>query len=279
MTIEDMKLEEFQELLEGLINHLKNKGLINPGKDTKELAKAVAEDLNAEGISISGKDLNANPETMKSVGLACIAKSQPELKFDIKILFTPQNELEDADDLKKNLKNIFTEMLKLQPNYKNASEEEKKEMDEKLDEMTEVLTNKFLDTRSEEPVAKNESIFSLVAACLDVLTKTSSNNDQEEMFREQYGVNPIPGGSESTVLAIPAGNQMGVQDLATTGLSFLAQVDNPDPGAPDPLGIKMGAIINRIAKSDISSDFAYELKHEGILDSSPRPSPPGQNHH
>lgn len=278
MTIENMNKDEFQKLLEGLINNLKNKGILNPNVSTKDLAKSVTDELhNNPNISISGPELKTNPEMMQKIGVVCMAKANPQLTFDITLLFKPSNDI-DPDDLKNNLKNLFAQMMKLNPTYKNADQNKRLEIDEKLDEMAEVIANRTLKYANKDALADNNEFLNILAGCLATLT-ASGNKDQEEFYRELYGVSQIAGGTMSVVQEVPVGNQMGVLDLATSGLSFMGQVDNPDPGAPDPLGIKMGAIINRIAEGDCGR-LENELVDEGVIPSgAPKPTPAGYNHH
>src|SRR3990167_6748646 len=223
MSITNMSLAQFQKEVEKIIKLHIQKGFIAENVDVKKLAETVTNKLqNDKSISLSETDVKENAGIQKAVGLACIAECNPKNSFDYSVLFKNQNEI-DQKEFKKELKNIFTEAMKLNPTYKNKSSEEKEKLDNELDELAEFVSEKLLKNDS-FPLAENQYALNFVAASVDML-----NEQRAEFYRELYGA-AEPGEVRRVVEAVPYGDQIGLEDMASMGDSFQAKKNDANPG-------------------------------------------------
>lgn len=255
--------KDLEKVLEVIVKQLMQKGLLPAlsNVEQKDLIKNVSENLSGE---LTKEDLNKE-SSLKALSIACVSEcvqmKNPNYKFDYKLLFKPQNQI-DPDELTEQLKNIFKEAIKLNPNYNPKSSS----VDEKLDELANRLVNKSFKSNDNDALSENEKTFGLIAASIDLLSMQR---------RQFYGVDTqTPGEVQQPVLEI-IGNLVGAQDLATEGTSFMAEVNKPDLGVPDPLGIKLSAVLDAISSNE-DVDIQNELLNAKLIPSTaPTNKPPG----
>jgi hypothetical protein len=284
MTIPDQGIKEFQKELEKLIQQMVQKGLLPALSLDKiqDLAMRVTKRLNEDKqVNLSIQDLKNNPDTQKSMGLACMAECNPSNKFNYEMLFKNQFNLDEKNrdnlelDLKNQLKNAFRDMLKLSPKYKESSKEEQEEINQQFDDLAEKLTQKFL----RDDLSENKQAFNLLSACEDLLSRpelyrANTDEDSSSDYRRQlYGVDThVTGAVFKPVLAEPIGDQIGVLNLSSgEGNSFEAEKMKPDVGAPDPLSIKFSSILLEAAADELCPEIESALKSEGLIyDTTPK---------
>jgi hypothetical protein len=263
MTIQNLDRKELENKIEEILNLLEKKGLIPTllPEAKKELTKKVSETLiNDPKITLSQDDLK-NENVQKGLGIACVSELVPNHKFDYRLLFRKQLEIEPKE-LQKELTLLFTHALKLTPGYQNKTQMQQLEMEEKLAELSEKMTDKFLEN-NKEPLLNNDKVTGILDAALDLLS---------EQRRTLYGMDTHnPGGILKPVLEVTYGEQMGIQDLAATGDSFMAKRDAVG-GIPDPLGIHMANLINYLADGNTTGYEQY-LMESNIIPSNKRESP------
>lgn len=254
---------ELENKLDEVINTLIKKGFMPAisGQEKKNLIENVISTLsNDPQINLTKDDLHKDG-VHSALGIACM--SALNKKFDYRILFKEQHQL-DEHELKDSFKKLLTEMMKLTPAYKNKSVEEQKKLEDQIDELSEFLAQKLYKN---DPYlfAENKPVLNMMSACFDPLS---------ELRRELYGV-AFAGEEFEAVQAIPAGNQMGLEDLATEGDSFMANMNEANPNVPDPLGVKMISIVNGLADG-VTSVFEAESTlsdPEIIPQGPPKPKP------
>lgn len=247
MAIQNVSKLELEQKLEEILNLLIKKGLMPAlsASEKKELTQKISEKLiNDPKISLTKDDLK-DDAVQKSLGLACMAQllhtKDPNYSFDYSMLFKSQLEIEQKD-LQKEMKLLFTNILKMNPSYQNKAREEQKMMEADINQFAEKMSQQMQEKN--ELLLKNDKVMNVITAGLDMLS---------EQRRSLYGVDThTPGAIFKPVLAVPFGEQMGLQDLATSGESFMGKRDEPNPNIPDPLGLHMAAIINYIADGQTS---------------------------
>lgn len=239
--------------LNKIINELILRGLM-PKLNTDEkqqIVKQVLINLESVNFKATAEDLK-KPEIRQAIGMACKAEclgiKNPALgmKFDYTLFFKPKKELTLADEKKltEDIKNLFKEMLKLKMGKKKLDPKE----EQALDKAAELLAKKMLQKECEY-LAQHKGITNTVAGMLDSV---------EEFKRMMYGVGAA-GEVFKPVLGEPFGEQWGIQDLATVGDNFMAEVNSPDPGKADPIGVHMLAIMEKIANGDLSEELENQL--------------------
>jgi uncharacterized protein YlxP (DUF503 family) len=127
MSTDPSLRKELEQELEKILNMEIQKGILRPmsKEEKKQIIKTVADELmNDPQISLT-RDSLQDPKMRQTLGVACIAAANPNNKFDFKLLFKNQHEL-DKDELKQTIKAQLIENLKLSPDYKKASTEEER---------------------------------------------------------------------------------------------------------------------------------------------------------
>lgn len=252
----------------------------NPA-ETKDFASKVADRL-LDDKSISFTPLDLTKDNIKdNLKLACKAenatKLNPEFKFDIKLLFKPQTK-ENKDKLKEELKKLFLEFVKNNPQLKQKLDANPKAFEDKLNFFVDKLIEKNARDDKNTNFSENPSILNILTAVSHML-----EDQQREQRVQFYGVDTQnPGGESETVSANPYGNIAGAQDLQQgPSPSFAGDANNPDFGVPDPLGLKFRAILNVIASNADDPALEKEMVGSGLipsgtsLGSTPRLTPNG----
>ncbi len=255
MSVEPQKLKEVLELL---INSMVRKGLLpeKPG-----LAAEVTEKLtNIKGLELNNLD---HPDTLKALGMACMAQANPANKFDYTLLFKSQKALDALTPtiVAEQLKNLFTDMLALKLKFGHDKQLEKA-LDKnlvlkQLNNIASKISEKLFDKK------QNDSFLNLCAGCLDAA------NDLRFQF---YG------GSEDRVVSQFVGNLIGAVDLTAEKGAFFMNF-NDDPATPDPLAMKTLEVINDIVSNPANpKDTLLEVLMESLSpNKSPQLKPPGFN--
>lgn len=261
MTI-SMDKKEFISELEKIVKGLIKKGLLPEKTNVKELAEKVFDKLHADkSLELKQYDLK-DSGIQKSLGLSCMAEANTNNKFDYTFLF--KNENINKDEFKNQLKNLFSEiMTTLHPKMKKEMQEkDQKNLENDIDKLAEKFTDQFI--KIAKPVSENEKAFSLLAACVDLLS---------EQRRATYGVDTtIAGGEFIPPQTTPLSDQL--DNLPATGESYEADKQHPQPGEPDPLGVKLAEIMADVAGGSNIIDSFTEAK---LLESTtPRPKGPGE---
>lgn len=261
MNLNDAEKSEFTKTLVIIIEQLKRKGLLPPQISTKELAENVATKLNQDDVELTLEDIK-KPEMQKALGLACMALCNPNNKFDITILFKNLHDVE-PDDLKNQLKNVFTAMMKLHPEYKKKSPADQEELNESFDKLAEKITRQL--NKEFELTHENNFAFSLLAACFQL------SNDLVEQRRQIFGVDThTPGATFVPVQVENVADQMATAFLLPVqGDSFAAKSASPDAGVADPLGTKFFNILMSVADNEVSDALEEELRSQHLLIKSP----------
>lgn len=273
MSIESSSLEAVTKELEKMIEKMKEIGLLPKNTDVKELAESVVNTLkNDNGPLLTPEKIKQDPSVFKSLQIACMAESIPNNKFDYTLLLKKDLNLE-KDDLKHQLKNVFTEMLKLSPaNKKNRTAEEEAELDEQLNKLVEGTVQKL----DNDP----DNMMHLLSQTLLMLSFMSEAKESPEIAHNRMltGIGKI-GEVFQPTLDVSLGDQIGVINYMTSGKSFLAERNNPDPTVPDPLGIKFAAIINYLADGQTNKFEEKMLDFALTPSAAPKPQPPGTQTH
>lgn len=250
--------KEFMRELEKIVHGLIQKGLIPEKTDVKTLVESVYNKLHADkDLMLDASDLK-NENTQKSLGLACMAQANPNNKLDYTFLFKNPSK-ENRDEFEKQLKNLFTEILKLNP---KLTKENQKELEHDINLLVERFTDKLI--KDNRPVPENKSVFDVVAAGIDLLS---------EQRRATYGVDTtIAGGVFIPPQMTPLADQL--DNLPAAGESYEAHKQHPQPGEPDPLGFKLVEILEQVAGG---SNIIDSFQEANLLAESntPRPKPPG----
>ena len=260
MAIENLDRKELEQKLEAIITQLEKNGLI-PAlsvEEKKKLTLKVTETLISDPkISLSKEDLK-NESVEKSLGLACMAELIPNNKFDYKILFKRQFEIK-PEELQHQLKLLFTDLLKLHPNYQNKTQKQQLEMEAEINQLAEKLAKPLEDNK--EPLHTNDKVLSFIEAGIDLVAQQK---------RILYGADK-PGEVSATVTEVTAGEQYGSQNLATSGgASFMGNKNNPEPGAQgDSLSLHFLTLINMLTDGNTTAYEQY-LENKDII--------PGEKH-
>jgi hypothetical protein len=271
MAIKTSSPAEVQEILkeiEKMMDEMIKKGLmpaLSLGQK-QNIAKNVFKKLNeAEGVSLTLDDFKNNPDTRKALGLSCMAECRPNNKFDYTMLFKKENDLK-PEELKKQLKSIFDDMLKLHP---KMDPKKRKELENEFDALAEKLSHEF--NKRPEMLCENKTAFNLIFGCFDAAS---------DFRRQMYGVDThVTGAQFIPVQAEPIGDLLGVVNLSFgMGDSFQASKEKVDPCLADPIGIIMTNIINNLGSGNLNSTIEQELIDARVIpkpDPSMRLDPPG----
>jgi len=244
-------LKEIEKMMDEMIK----KGLL-PALDRKakdRILSSVFDKLHEDkDVSLTLNDLKTNPDTRKALGVACMAECRPNNQFNYTLLFKKQNDLK-PEELKKQFKSIFDDMLKLHP---KMDPKKRAELDKQFDDLANTLVKQC--TKSPDMLCENKSAFNLLAGCFDAAS---------DYRRQLYGVDTHVTGAEFIpVQAEPIGDQLGFIDLSFgMGHSFKASLEQADPGVPDPIGVKMNNIINAISSGNLSNTVEQELISDHII--------------
>jgi|GEM_PF-6415241 len=236
--------KELEKKIEEVLDRLIKSGLVQVSpEEKKNIVQRVTDKLvNDKRVTLSKEDLQ-NKDTLKSLGLCCIAELNPKHSFDYVKLFAKTLDLEPNLDQK--LTALFekkyeaNKALKLTPGQKLAVQDSTKEL-------TDLLEKKL---RSDDKTQLTKDILAL-----DILEEARA-----EQRIVDYGVDTHhPGAVLKIVQANVSGNQMAFQDLSTSGENFMAKVNDPSLGE-DPLGIKILAVTNAIADGVVNTEAEKTL--------------------
>jgi hypothetical protein len=255
-----IKQEDLEKVIEKVLEALMKSGLIKEIKDPKEkksLVEGIAKTLVADKNFTLTKDDLQKQDTLKNIGLACVAAINPANNFNYARLFHERLEVEPKLDEK--LKMILKPML----DKKKLSEEEKKALDMKLGALGAGMEKSLRpeDRTALEKLILSKEILAAEQAKFNQLQKSSPEEAQRRLTSiADYNVDTKnPGSIVPVLLANTAGNQMGRQDLATQGENFMAKLDKPDLGIEDPLGIKLSAVLNALMDGDVNTESDKEM--------------------
>ena len=209
----------------------------------KKLAESFSKTLTEANISLSSLDKNNN-DTMDTLKLGCRAQAaqmlDPSLKIEMKLILDPLAKKEKSEEkdetkeanLEKNLFKMLKTMLtlKLSQENKAPTDEQKNELEMKLKDMAKSLS-------------KGKSGPTMMKGCMDALVRESM--ERKSLYG---GIDPELGsGQERTsVDSIQGGNQFARQDLSNTGETFMAIIDKPNSGQPNPVGSIISKDVNKL---------------------------------
>lgn len=267
----NLKEEELRKTIEEILQKLIDSGLIKINdEERKHIIDNVTKTLAADDKTffLTKESLN-DPNTRLSIGLACIAEMNPANKFDYTLLFKQKFELEPK--LEDNLKNILKPELKKEP----LTDKQKQELNKRLAMAALSLKDKLNPEQLEKALLqlKMQMERSYLAETLKNTSNRMNNTFNEltpgtpEYQRYQtrvtdYGYDIKNPGSVVPVLqAIVAGNETSRQDLAAPGSkSLMGQLLDTNTGKPDPLGIKLGNLLNDLLDGVINSKPEEEFE-------------------
>ncbi len=241
MAIDAAQISVIKKELEKMIQALVKLGVLSPNTDVKALADRVTNKMKDDpNLFLSPEMMKNDSNVFKSLQLACIAESNPANKFDYTILLKKDLE-RDGPEFKEQFKAIFTDILRLSPQYdKRKTPEEEEELIKQLEGLAEIAFKKM----ENEP----NNLQNFLGHCLAVLSGLfdAKQNPEEAFNRMLTGVGKMGEVFQPTP-DYSIGDQIGVVNYITYGKSFLGEKNSPDPGAADPLGIKLATMINFLA--------------------------------
>lgn len=265
----DLDKKELEHVLNQLVEKLVRQGLLPPNNPelVKKVSAAIMTAAEKNELSLTTSDLkNPDPSTIHALSLACMAERNPDNKFNYTMLFSNK----DTDDMKDEIKNVFSEMLKLKFKGKSISEKELQEKMIQLDNMADAIAktmhNRF---KKDDMVCKNNDIMNILGGML--FNTSHWKNPVNEANAVRYGgFDPSVGGSVGSVVqAIPFGDQIGTLDLdhSLSSETFMAQKDNPFTA--DPIGFKLDELISTLATNPIDTPMEEQLVDSGVIPNIP----------
>lgn len=252
----NLSKEKLQLEVEKILAALVKSGLIKVSPDKiKEIAATVTKKLaEDEKVVLSGSDLE-DDLTKKAIGLACIAELNPNHKLEYSKLFSKNLEIDPKLELQLKLTSIYDKLL---DKSKKLTPDQRKKLNLELEKLAALLDHKLSN--------ENKAELALDLTALDLLV---TQRDVLDIQRAQqrimdYGVDTHNPGAVSTVVLAVIGNLMAFQDLANApGENFMSKMNAPDLGVPDPLGIKVAAVMLALADGVVNTDS--EIRMEQLL--------------
>jgi hypothetical protein len=238
-------VKKLSDELEKIMTLLKKSGLIDDSVDIKKTASLVAERLTKEGVKFTVEQVTTHQETRQLLGLACIAANRKD-NLDYISLFKNTLDLADKDELNR----IFNKILK--PVLDNKNPENKKILEDRLEQLALLLTK--LRKEHQEPAAK------FVLAMQILQPDSPEARQRREQRIADYGVDTQnPGAVFEVLQAVVAGDQMGRQDLSTSGDNFKGKENSPNTDSGDFLGIHATAALASLMTAVIDTQTEINL--------------------